>query len=143
MYLVAATHLYFCPFTKVEESFNIQAMHDILYLKTDISQYDHLEFPGVVPRTFFGPLFITIMSFPFAMTLQCFHCNKFLTQLLVRAVLGCVVVSSIKHFKNSISKVFGNSVGNWFVIITASQYHLMFYSSRPLPNIMAFPLGIQ
>lgn len=140
MYLVAATHLYFCPFTKVEESFNIQAMHDILYLKTDISQYDHLEFPGVVPRTFFGPLFITIMSFPFAMTLQCFHCNKFLTQLLVRAVLGCVVVSSIKHFKNSISKVFGNSVGNWFVIITASQYHLMFYSSRPLPNIMAFPL---
>ncbi|CAH1732238.1 probable Dol-P-Man:Man(7)GlcNAc(2)-PP-Dol alpha-1,6-mannosyltransferase [Aphis gossypii] len=140
MYVAAATHLFFCPFTKVEESFNVQAMHDILYLKTNISKFDHLEFPGVVPRTFLGPMFITIMAFPFATILSCLQCNKFLTQLLVRAVLGVVVVSSIKHFKNSVSKIFGNSVGNWFVIITASQYHLMFYSSRPLPNIMAFPL---
>ncbi|XP_025191081.1 probable Dol-P-Man:Man(7)GlcNAc(2)-PP-Dol alpha-1,6-mannosyltransferase isoform X2 [Melanaphis sacchari] len=140
LYVVSATHLVLCPFTKVEESFNIQAMHDILYLKSNLSQYDHLEFPGVVPRTFLGPLFISILSFPFSIVFKYLQFNKMFNQLLVRAVLSIVVVTSIKYFNKSISKVFGNGVGNWFIILTASQYHLMFYSSRPLPNIMAFPL---
>ncbi|XP_060859004.1 probable Dol-P-Man:Man(7)GlcNAc(2)-PP-Dol alpha-1,6-mannosyltransferase [Metopolophium dirhodum] len=140
LYIVSATHLVLCPFTKVEESFNIQAMHDILYSKTNLSQYDHLEFPGVVPRTFLGPLFISMLSLPFVSVLQYFQFSKMFSQLLVRAVLSIVVVTSIKYFIKSIAKVFGNGVGNWFIILTASQYHLMFYSSRPLPNIMAFPL---
>ena len=41
-------------------------MHDLLFHKTRLDLFDHLEFPGVVPRTFIGPLFVTFWVAPLA-----------------------------------------------------------------------------
>ena len=57
MLLVVWSHVFLAPYTKVEESFNVQAMHDLLESRSDLGEYDHQAFPGVVPRTFLGKLF--------------------------------------------------------------------------------------
>jgi alpha-1,6-mannosyltransferase len=65
-------HLVISPYTKVEESFNIQATHDILiygFPTKDIAErlkaeYDHFAFPGAVPRTFVGALMLAGFSKP-------------------------------------------------------------------------------
>lgn len=67
-------HLYVAPYTKVEESFHIQAIHDILSYgipspwnaTTHLQDhYDHVMFPGAVPRTFIGALSLAGLSRPF------------------------------------------------------------------------------
>ncbi|XP_066991357.2 uncharacterized protein Alg12 [Anabrus simplex] len=138
--IVAAAHLLYCPYTKVEESFNLQATHDILFHGFNLTQYDHHEFPGVVPRTFLGPLFISVISSPLVLVIHTLDLNKFLAQYVVRAALGLCVLGAFQKFRQSIQDEFGKSFANWFVAITVTQYHFMYYLSRPLPNIMALPL---
>ena len=70
---VILLHLFASPYTKVEESFNLQAIHDILihgipsknYDQFFTANYDHISFPGSVPRTFAGALVLSGLSRPF------------------------------------------------------------------------------
>lgn len=70
--LTILLYLAVAPYTKVEESFNIQAAHDILTYGIPLkqaesklrAQYDHLTFTGPVPRTFVGPLALAAIAWP-------------------------------------------------------------------------------
>lgn len=135
--LASAMHLVVCPFTKVEESFNLQAIHDILYHRTNISNYDHLEFPGVVPRSFVGPLLVAIFAGPWVAVSTFMGLEKIVAQYIVRAVLSTMVVFAYREFCRALQKEFGGVLTNWLTLLTVSQFHFVFYMSRPLPNTFA------
>ena len=67
LWLVMTGHCLLVPYAKVEESFNLQAMNDMLVYQFDLKQYDHFDFPGVVPRSFIGMDAVS----------QVLHCTRF------------------------------------------------------------------
>ena len=143
---VILIHLFAAPYTKVEESFTIQATHDILASgvpltnasATVLSKYDHVGFPGAVPRTFVGPLILAGTSMPFASFLS----SPDQLQLLARSILGLFNAAALWSMKYAVETAYGTAAGRWYVLLQASQFHVMFYASRTLPNMLAFPLVI-
>ncbi|KAL6447978.1 hypothetical protein ACFW04_000194 [Cataglyphis niger] len=138
--LISMLYLLYCPFTKVEESFNLQAMHDILYHGFNLTEYDHHEFPGVVPRSFLGPIVVSGFALPQIACFNYLKLNKVIAQYVVRATLGLLVIATFKLYRQALQNIFGLQFTKWFIVITVTQYHFMYYLSRPLPNIMAMPL---
>lgn len=158
LFIVSVLYLAFAPYTKVEESFSMQAVHDYLFLSdvrsfptklvhflqsgssqtnhssTSLS-WDHEFFPGVVHRTFFGPFVIAFLTKP----LQLLNIlpNKFFYQVLSRICLAGIFTYAYHQLNKEIAKVHGTSVSQWVTWLTLSQFHFLFYSSRTLPNTFA------
>ncbi|OTB02305.1 glycosyltransferase family 22 protein [Hypoxylon sp. CI-4A] len=136
-------HLLVAPYTKVEESFNIQATHDILVYGTptkDVyqklsSQYDHFDFPGAVPRTFVGSVLLAGITQPIIALVGFQY-----AQLIVRGALGLFNASALLVFKTNVERAFGKSTARWYALLQLSQFHVLFYASRTLPNMFAFGL---
>ncbi|CAO3669304.1 unnamed protein product [Umbelopsis ramanniana] len=133
-----AAHAILCPFTKVEESFNLQAVHDIVHHQTNIAKYDHSEFPGVVPRTFIGPLFVAMFTWP-ATVLN----SRFMEQYAARLVVASMVCLGLYRVLLSTRKLLGPITANVTALLLATQFHFLFWSSRTLPNILALPLVLE
>lgn len=156
-----------CPYTKVEESFHIQAIHDFLYA-ANTSTFDHLAFPGVVPRSF--ALSWAVSLFTVAVWMVCQGGREVLSaahiisstshlgtlspmQLCTIARLGiaalnvlaitkvyqrlCVLEGTVKSSLTGTNPK-RRSAGNIFLLLCASQFHVVFYASRSLPNSFAF-----
>ncbi|KIX01728.1 uncharacterized protein Z518_09454 [Rhinocladiella mackenziei CBS 650.93] len=139
-------HLYISPYTKVEESFNIQAVHDILkygvpthnvYLRLK-AQYDHMTFPGAVPRTFIGALVLATLAKPFILYGSLDGERQ---QLLVRAILGLFNAVALIRYASGVRRAYGKVAAAWYTFLQASQFHIMYYSSRTLPNMFAFGIS--
>nr|XP_025880830.1 dol-P-Man:Man(7)GlcNAc(2)-PP-Dol alpha-1,6-mannosyltransferase isoform X5 [Oryza sativa Japonica Group] len=140
---IAAFYAVMVPYTKVEESFNVQAMHDILYHNYHIEKYDHLEFPGVVPRSFIGALVVSVISSPAVFVMHLCHVPKVYGLLAVRIVLGSIILMTLRLLRVQfisdiqVKRKFGHHAEAFYLILTATQFHLLFYSTRPLPNVLA------
>eukprot|EP00040_Diaphanoeca_grandis_P028187 m.162173 g.162173 ORF g.162173 m.162173 type:complete len:488 (+) comp31265_c0_seq2:119-1582(+) len=141
-------HLALCPYTKVEESFGLQAMHDLLFHRDALQLYDHNMFPGVVPRTFIGPAVVALNAAPVVAAVQAAGFDnvqgeeptKLYAQLAARGMLGLLVCIAFYKLQQSVSRMFGAEAAAMTAVFSAVQFHLPFYLSRPLPNTFALAL---
>ncbi|OAP63542.1 hypothetical protein AYL99_02769 [Fonsecaea erecta] len=139
-------HLYISPYTKVEESFNIQAVHDILEYGVPTRHanlkfkafYDHMTFPGAVPRTFVGAVWLAAIAKPIAWV---GHLDGPQQQLLVRAILGLFNAAALIYYASNVRRAYGKLAAAWYVVHQASQFHVWYYASRTLPNMFAFGIS--
>ena len=147
----------------------MQAMHDLFYHGTNLSQvggldeeksdlrvflqYDHNEFPGVVPRTFTGATIVTALATPALALMRRIdapkYCglivgvlNDFIIALLlpcttVRATLAFLVWMAWRRLYNALAQILGKATATWMAILTLTQFHFAFYASRPLSNTFA------
>ncbi|KAA8649896.1 dolichyl-P-Man:Man(7)GlcNAc(2)-PP-dolichol alpha-1,6-mannosyltransferase [Aspergillus tanneri] len=137
-------HLFVAPYTKVEESFHIQAVHDLLVLEiptrnvSDVlrAEYDHFSFPGAVPRTFVGAVLLSGMARPFLWVKESID-----GQILVRGILGVLNALSLLWFASGMRRTFGKTTAMWYLLFQTSQFHIIYYASRTLSNMFAFCLS--
>ena len=129
----------------------MQATHDMLYLEgyddlafgikiastLNLIDFDHLEFPGVVPRTFIGPIFLAALSYPCKTVLIILLFPKIFAQYLIRGVMGVCSWLSFMAFRDSVSHRFGQRAGVLTCLLASFQFHIPFYMSRTLPNTFA------
>jgi alpha-1,6-mannosyltransferase len=147
--VVGLFHLLACPYSKVEESFHVQATHDIYYFgvtpaisafsntsgnhntTTTILPYDHLEYPGVVPRTFLGSFLLAKLCSIVGWVVPL---NPHHVGMLARLILLGMSLYQLFGLADAIQD---EMVGSYLLWIAASQFHGMFYASRLLSNTFA------
>ena len=115
-----------------------KSIHDFIY-HDDFSKFDHHEFPGVVPRTAVPS---AIVASAVRLIPACLRISKYYSLILTRSIIGLLVAILLGKVHRRIRFLFGRSVAIFFMVITLSQPHFIFYASRPLPNIIVMPLGL-
>ncbi|KAL1503477.1 hypothetical protein AB1Y20_011961 [Prymnesium parvum] len=135
--LLPMAYVALCPYTKVEESFNLQATHDLLFHRTALDAYDHHLFPGVVPRTFLGPIALSLASSPIVASLALLGLPKLFAQIAVRCILGLASGVALVAVHRATRRQFKTDSARAFTLLTCLQFHWMFYAGRTLPNTFA------
>jgi alpha-1,6-mannosyltransferase len=140
VFFLCSLYTFLTPYAKVEESFHLQATHDAITLGLSseaLPFWDHNAFPGVVPRTFIGALCLAQASWPMRLIVWWLRLPKIFLQVGVRLVLGSLVCSALLSFVRAASRRLGASAAIATLFCVASTPHLLYYSSRTLPNTFA------
>ena len=145
LFAVGLIHILISPYNKVEESFNTQATHDLIYHNVDIGSYDHIQYPGVVPRSFIGAIVLSGMTAVFHI-IYTFISNGHKTPIFTRMAMLLLYTVSNHYFCRSFDTLTQyntiNSIrlSTIYTLLTITQFHVMFYCSRLLPNTYALIL---
>ncbi|KAJ1724327.1 dolichyl-P-Man:Man(7)GlcNAc(2)-PP-dolichol alpha-1,6-mannosyltransferase [Coemansia erecta] len=131
---VVAAYALAAPYTKVEESFYMQAVHDALAGRS-VDAWDHVAFPGAVPRSFVGPLAVAAAAWPARVALGRAH--GLALQLAARLAVGLAVALANAGVRRSVGAVFGRRAAWWYGALSVSQFHTAFWASRLLSNTLA------
>ncbi|PPQ98171.1 hypothetical protein CVT26_003217 [Gymnopilus dilepis] len=142
IFATAWGHVLLAPYTKVEESFNLHATHDVLMYgvgRDNLHKYDHFTFPGAVPRTFIGSILLAWLSRPAIQVaaLMGLYRDKSDLQIIVRLVLATLNALTLALIRRGASRRFGRTTGLFFTLLTCSQFHLPFWMGRTIPNMFA------
>lgn len=126
----------------MEESFNLQATHDFLIHRFNVSAYDHFDKDGggggqVVSRTFLGALLLSLGALPAAGVVWALGLPKIFLQVGVRLMLAWAVCSAVRSFSRAAARRSGWGAGVGLLLAAAGSPHYMFYASRTLPNTFA------
>jgi len=114
--------------------------------------YDHLQYRGVVPRTFTGPLILgyacRIVSLVLCPVFD-IAAHPMLVQALARGILLVFNIHALYRLATAADNKFSMPgrkedpiVGAYLFFVTAVQFHLPFYMSRMLPNVFALILVV-
>ena len=144
VYLAVIAHMLAAPYTKVEESFNVQACHDAMLLGASPSAlggWDHVQFPGAVPRTFVGALLSSAIGAPAAALAWSRGAPLIAGQLCARGALAAISVGAFALFRHATRDALGGGVGRALALVVLVQFHLPFYMSRFLPNTFALAVA--
>jgi alpha-1,6-mannosyltransferase len=139
---ISLSALILCPHSKVEESFPLQATHDLYYhgFLASKDSYDHLKYPGVVPRTFLGSSVLALLCRIFSLlTLPWYNLadHPMQVQFLARFFLMSFVLHGWFRLAARQATTWR---GVYLLLVTAVQFHMPFYASRMLPNTFALVL---
>jgi alpha-1,6-mannosyltransferase len=137
------------PFNKVEESFSTQAVYDLMAWNPagQLKEFDHILFPGIVPRTFIAPILLAPTTFLMGTLVQWMKLDLFWPHHQTRLAYLLGLRISIAFFMALSLSFVASKLPRGFLLINIAQFHLMFWGSRAIANVFAlilfnFALGL-
>ena len=109
--------IFICPYTRSDENYIMQAVHDMVVHKYDIDQYDHLRYPEEVKKTGLGALGLGFMIFPYFYLMTALGFSIEVGMYLTRIALGIMNFASIFTLRKSVRKVYGKKFAHILMML--------------------------